>query len=119
MMMKFLVIENSRKFSYLEDGLTMRKYALGKVQILNGQQYLIIEIKRENKSLLMLILHSFQKIEWTDVIDELLQNLIKDSGVSLKESLAKVEAQGITIKKSKNSKKNYKHRAMLLVKRFT
>lgn len=57
-------------------------------------------------------------MNWNELIEELLRNLIKDSGVWLKESLSNIEEQGILIKKSKHSKKSYKHRAKLLLKKF-
>lgn len=62
-------IKDSRKFSFLDDGITRRKYALGKIQLLNGQHYLFIEIERESKSLAMLILHTNQDIIWHEVIE--------------------------------------------------
>lgn len=72
---------------------------------------MIIEIEREYKSLAMLILHTNQDVIWDEVIEHLLRNLVKDSGVWLKESLSETEEKGITIQKSKHSKKNYEHRA--------
>lgn len=54
-----------------------------------------------------------------DIIEQLLGNLVKDSEVWLKESLNEIEDKGVTIQKSKHSKKNYEHRASLIAKKFT
>ncbi|WEZ08678.1 Tn7-like element transposition protein TnsE [Priestia flexa] len=111
--------EDSRKFSFLDDGITRRKYALGSVQLLNGHHYFIVEIEREYKSLSMLILQAQQGIQWNIVIEQLLENLVKDNGAWLKESLKEVEDKGVTIQKAKHSKKSYRHRASLIAKKFT
>lgn len=66
----------------------------------------------------MLILHANQYVIWHEVIEQLLRNLVKDSGVWLKESLSEIEEKGITIKKSKHSKKNYEQRAKLLLSKI-
>ncbi|KAA0757985.1 hypothetical protein DN401_04040 [Bacillus sp. BF2-3] len=55
---------------------------------------------------------------WHEVIEPLLRNLVTDSGVWLKESLIEIEENGITIQKSKHSKKNYEHRASLVINKF-
>ncbi|EEL78722.1 hypothetical protein bcere0028_56650 [Bacillus cereus AH1271] len=111
--------EESRKFSFLDDGITKRKYALGSVQLLNGHHYFIVEIEREYKSLAMLILQGPQDVQWDTVIEQLLEKLVKDSGAWLKESLQEIEDKGVTIQKAKHSKKSYEHRASLIAKKFT
>lgn len=110
--------EDSRKFSFLDDGITRRKYALGSVQLLNGQHYFILEIEREYKSLAMLILEAQHGIYWDVVIEQLLENLVKDNGAWLKESLKEIEDKGVTVQKAKHSKKSYEHRAKLLLSKI-
>ncbi|MBM6770531.1 Tn7-like element transposition protein TnsE [Bacillus tropicus] len=107
--------KESRKFRFLDDGITKRKYALGSVQLLNGHHYFIVEIEREYKSLAMLILQGTQDIQWDTVIEQLLEKLVKDSGAWLKESLKEIEEKEVTIQKAKHSKKSYQHRAKLLL----
>lgn len=103
----------------MDDGVTRRKYALGSVQLLSGHHYFIVEIERQHKSLAMLILQEQQDIQWDNVIEQLLKNLVKDSGVWLKESLKKVEDKGVMIQKAKHSKKSYNHRATLLINKIS
>lgn len=92
---------------------------MGSVLLLNGHHYFIVEIEREHKSLAMLILQGQQEIHWDNVIEQLLENLVKDSGAWLKESLKEIEDKGVTIQKAKHSKKSYEHRASLIAKKFT
>ncbi|MGM9986958.1 MAG: Tn7-like element transposition protein TnsE [Bacillaceae bacterium] len=113
------ILEENRKFSFLDDGITRRKYALGSVRLLNGHHYFIVKIEREYKSLAMLILQAQQEIQWDTVIEHLLENLVKDSGAWLKESLKEIEDKGVTVQKAKHSKKSYRHRASLIAKKFT
>ena len=47
-----------RKFSYLDDGITNRKYIVASIELFNGRQYKVLEIEREIRSLSMLILSS-------------------------------------------------------------
>ncbi|MGF0004697.1 Tn7-like element transposition protein TnsE [Bacillus altitudinis] len=110
--------EDSRKFSFLDDGITRRKYALGSVQLFNGHHYFIVEIEREYKSLAMLILEAQQGTHWDIVIEQLLENLVKDNGAWLKESLKEIEDKGVTVQKAKHSKKSYEHRAKLLLSKI-
>ena len=112
-------IEELPTFSFLDDGITRRKYALGSVKLLNGHNYFIVEIEREYKSLAMLILQGQQDIQWDTVIEQLLRNLVKDSGAWLKESLKEIEDKGVIMQKVKHSKKSYRHRASLIAKKFT
>ncbi|MDJ1110406.1 Tn7-like element transposition protein TnsE [Macrococcus caseolyticus] len=111
--------EDSRKFSFLDDGIIRRKYALGSVQLLNGHHCFIVEIEREYKSLAMLILEAQQGTHWATVIEQLLDNLIKDNGAWLKKSLKEIEDKGVTVQKAKHSKKSYRHRTSLIAKKLT
>ncbi len=45
-----------RKFSYLDDEMRIRKYIVVSIDLFNGRQYMVLEIKRKSLSLSMLIL---------------------------------------------------------------
>ncbi len=109
------IFEESRKFSFLDDGITKRKYALESVQLLNEHHYFIVEIECEYKSLAMLILQGPQDIQWDTIIEQLPEKLVKDSGAWLEESLKEIEEKEVTIQKAKHSKKSYQHRAKVLL----
>lgn len=53
----------------------------------------------------MLILSSNVLIEWYNINEEMLVNLVNDGDVWLKNSLEKIEKKGILIVKVKHSKK--------------
>lgn len=66
----------------------------------------------------MLILSSTKSINWNQLIEGLLLNLVNSSGTWVKESLESLERSNVIIQKAKHSKKGYKHRAKLLVNKM-
>lgn len=84
------------------------------INLFNDKQYRIVEVEREIRSLSMLILSSDLSIDWDNIIEELLLDLVNDSGAWLKASLERLERKGVVVRKAKHSKKNFKHRAKLL-----
>lgn len=108
-----------RKFSYLEDGVTRRKYILAIIELLNGRHYRVLEIERETHSLSMLILLSTKvSLEWKSVIQDALVKLVEKNGVWAKEIITYIEAKGLIIKRVKHSRKNLRHRAENLIKKI-
>lgn len=107
-----------RKFSYLGDGITNRKYIVASIELFNGRQYKVLEIERESRSLSMLILSSDLLIDWYNINEEMLVNLVNDGGTWLRKSLKKIENKGVLIVKAKHSKKNFEHRAKLLCEKI-
>ena len=61
-----------RKFSYLDDGITNRKYIVISIELFNGRQYKVLEIERESRSLSMSILSSDLLIDWYNINEEML-----------------------------------------------
>lgn len=88
-----------RKFSYLDDGITNRKYILASIELFNGRQYKVLEIERESRSLSMLILSSTISMEWSSIIQDMLSGLVDKSGVWAKELITGIEREGIVIKR--------------------
>lgn len=107
--------DGKRVFSYLEDGVTPRQYTLATVSLFNGNEFKILEVERENCALSMLILSSTGLVNWNPLIDSLLLNLVNSSGTWVKESLEILERSNVIIQKAKHSKKEYAHRAKLLI----
>ena len=106
--------DGKRVFSYLEDGITPRRYALATVSLFNGKELKVLEVERENRALSILILSSTVSINWNQLIDSLLLNLVNSSGTWEREVLRNLERKNVVIQKAKHSKKGYKHRASLL-----
>ncbi|WP_257132050.1 Tn7-like element transposition protein TnsE [Bacillus wiedmannii] len=59
-----------RTFSYLDDGITKRKYIVASIELSNGRQYKVLEIERESRSLSMLILSSTSNVEWLSLLNK-------------------------------------------------
>lgn len=107
-----------RKFSYLEDGMTKRRYILAIIELLDGRRYRVLDIERENRSLSILIMSSPLAINWDNVIEEILLNLVSSSGVWVKEFILDMESRGVSVKKAKHSKKSKIHKAKLLAEKL-
>lgn len=112
------IVDGKRKFTYLDDGVTNRQYAVATINLFNDKQYRVVEVERESRSLSMLILSSDLAMDWDNVLEELLLNLVNDSGTWLKSSLEHIEKKDIIVKKAKHSKKNFEHRAKLLCEKL-
>lgn len=110
--------DGKRVFSYLEDGITPRRYALATVSLFNGKELKVLEVERENRALSILILSSTVSINWNQLIDSLLLNLVNSSGIWEREVLRNLERKNVVIQKAKHSKKGYKHRAGLLANKM-
>ncbi|MEZ2719683.1 Tn7-like element transposition protein TnsE [Niallia circulans] len=107
--------DGNRVFSYLEDGITPRRYALATVSPFNGNEFKILEVERENRALSMLILSSTVSVNWNQLIDGLLLNLVNSSGTWEKQSIQSLDRRNVMVQKANHSKKEYKHRAKLLI----
>lgn len=69
-----------KRFAKLDDGITKRKYGIGKIVIMDGREYSLIEIERETRSLSMLILKVNTYVNWNWVYSKVLIGLINESG---------------------------------------
>ena len=95
-----------RKFARLSNGITRRKYAIGKIIMRDGKECSLIEIERENKSLSMLILKVNEHIKWNLVYSRLLIGLVEKSGNWSNKAIKDVERQGVIVCRIKHIKKN-------------
>lgn len=100
-----------KKFSRLSDGITRRKYAIGKVTMVNGRECSLIEIERENKALSMLILKAYGHVKWNLIYSSLLIELVEESGKWSNEVIKKVQEEGIVVYRSKHIKNNIYEKA--------
>lgn len=95
-----------KRFSKLSDGVTKRKYAIGKINMMDGRECSLIEIERENKSLSMLILKAINNVKWNWIYSKLLFQLVEESGKWNNEVINTIRNQGIVVYRSKHIKKN-------------
>lgn len=97
---------HGKRFSRLNDGRTRRKYAVGKILMLDGREISLLEIEREDKSLSMLILKSVRVIKWKWVYNMLLFSLVNDSGKWSNNDIERIERMGIVVQRTKHVKKD-------------
>jgi len=108
-----------RKFAKLNDGITDRKCIIASVKMKCGQLYQVIEVECEHKSLSKIILSSYKKQNREEIHCQLLLNLVLDSGSWTSQSLNRLNNKGISVMKSKHSKKGIRHRVMLMLEKLT
>lgn len=80
----------------------------------NGQQFNIIEVEREKRSLSILILSSIINHDWKSIYNKVLVSLVNNSGTWSRKSLNSIENQGIRVVKAKHSSKEVRHKAEIL-----
>ncbi|HZG10945.1 Tn7-like element transposition protein TnsE [Bacillus sp. BNPI-92] len=107
-----------RKFTKLSDGVTKRRYIIAEILLMNGKQFNIVEIERENRSLSILILSSSTIHNWHPIYNKLLVNLINDNGTWTSKSLKIIENQDVIVMKAKHSSKGVRHRSELLLNKL-
>ncbi|KOC52426.1 hypothetical protein ADU90_09280 [Clostridium botulinum] len=100
-----------KRFSRLNDGVTKRKYAIGKIVMIDGRECSLIEIEREDKALSMLMLKANSSVKWNWIYSRLLLGLVDESGKWSNEVIKKAEEQGILFYRSKHIKKGIYERA--------
>ncbi|MFA6939512.1 MAG: Tn7-like element transposition protein TnsE [Clostridiaceae bacterium] len=109
-----IIIDNvpdGKKFSKLSDGITKRKYAIGKIRMENGRECSLIDIEREEKALSILILKANVNVKWNLLYSRLLLGLVNESGKWSNEAIKKVQEEGIVIDRSKHIKNNIYEKA--------
>ena len=95
-----------RKYSKLSDGITQRKYIIGKLLLNDGREFSLIEIEREDKSLSMLMLQSYENVNWKKIYSSLLLGLVNESGKWSNKVLGEIEKRGIIITRVRHLNKN-------------
>lgn len=107
-----------KRFSRLKDGITKRRYAIGKIIMLNGREYSLIEVERENKALSMLLLKSNNKVKWEWIYSKLLLQLVEESGKWSNKVIEKLEAQEVNVYRNKHVKKSVFEKANFIYEKL-
>lgn len=89
--MNYLGIE---LFLELSDGVTRRKYGIGKVTM--------IDVERENRSLSMLVLTAKGKVNWHWVYNRILYGLVNESGLWSNEVIYHICEIGIKVESKRH-----------------
>lgn len=102
--------KRGKRFSKLSDGITKRRYAVGKVTMIDGRECSLIKIEREVKSLSMLILKTKNRVNWNWIYSKLLIGLVDKSGKWSNNQVNKFENMGIVVLRVKHIKNGvYEH----------
>ncbi|MFX0549533.1 Tn7-like element transposition protein TnsE [Hathewaya histolytica] len=70
-----------RAFSTLSDGETRRKYAIGKITMVDGTERSLIDIEREGRALSILVLNAQGNVNWKWIYSKLIYGVVNESGV--------------------------------------
>jgi len=81
----------------------------------NGNQFNIIEVERDDRSLSTLILSSHNICNWSSVYYRLLINLVNQNGTWTSNLIKSIENENITVIKAKHSSKGIRNRAKYLL----
>lgn len=71
--------KKGKKFAFLSDGVTRRRYIVGKV-VMHDTIYSLIEIERESRSLSILLLYSKGNVNWNKIYLSVVLGLVNKSG---------------------------------------
>lgn len=89
--------KRGKRFSKLSDGITRRKYAIGKVIMEDDRECSLVEIQREKKSLSMLILKANSNVTWNLAYSKLLLGLVNESGKWSNRIIEELYTEGIAV----------------------
>lgn len=98
-------LPKGKKFSKLSDGITKRRYAIGKITMVDDIECSLIEIEREEKALSLLILKSTIKTNWNWIYRKLLIRLVDESGNWSNEVIKHAYENGVVVYRNKHIKK--------------
>lgn len=105
---------DTKRFVYLNDELTERKYVIAEVKLFSGKEISIFEVEREAKSLstLIILINGFQKNYF---YVQILSELIEKHGNWNKEKLKVINTNHLTVR---HGKRDIHHRAYLLFQKL-
>jgi uncharacterized protein (DUF58 family) len=109
-------VGGERRFKYLIDGVTRRRYAWAEVKLQNGRLVNVLEVERELYSLSTLFVYSEQISDYRSVIQKLFSNLIYDHGSWLSKSLNSIRDMGVQLSKLKHGLNEPETRANTIAK---
>lgn len=106
---------STKRFVYLSDGVTERKYVIAEIKLFSGKDVSIIEIEREDKAISTLICLKFSFENKLRKYHKIIMGLINNNGVWDKEEFQINILKCITLR---HGKKNNTHRANLIFKKM-
>lgn len=106
---------STKRFVYLSDGKTERKYAIAEIKLWSDKEVSIIEIEREDKSVATLIFVLENRGNPVYAYGKILMGLINTSGTWEKEQIRFYSTYFLTLR---HGKSDVIHRANLIITKF-
>lgn len=107
-----------RKFSILSDGITKRKYAIGKLVMSDDTECSLIEVERDGNVLSTLILKVNILVNWERIYSILLLELVNKSGKWSNSIIKKFIKMGITVIRNKHIQKDINEKEEQIYKKI-
>lgn len=102
----------TKRFVYLSDGVTERKYVIAEVKLFTGKVFNVIEVEREEKSISTFIHFAAKSENKLYELNMILKGLIDNNGVWDKLQLSYKQINYLTLR---HGKKEYRHRATVIL----
>lgn len=106
---------DTKRFVYLSDAVTERKYVIAEVKLFSGKKISVIEVEREDKAISTLICFLDNQENKKYVYHRILNGLINGSEAWDKEQLQFSNIDFLTLR---HGKKNFEHRAKLFIRKI-
>lgn len=107
---------NAKRFVYLSDGVTERKYVIAEIRLFSSKEVSVIEVEREGKALSTLIsFMSSQQNRGNYYYQQILNGLINNQGAWDKEQLQINNIDFLTLR---HGKRDFEHRAKNLLNKL-
>ena len=103
---------DTKRFVYLSDGVTERKYVIAEVKLFSGRAVDVIEVEREDKAISTFIYFTDRPENKLYELNIILKGLIDNNGVWNQEQLRYKQINYLTLRHGKNE---YKHRATVIL----
>lgn len=98
--------KKGKRFARLSDGVTRRRYAIGKIIMMNGRECSLIDVEREGRALSMLILKGDKLTRWKEIYNLMLLSLVNESGNWSSQVVNRFKIAEIEVLRVKHIKKN-------------
>lgn len=106
---------NTKRFVYLSDSVTERKYVIAEVRLFPGKEVSVIEIEREEKAIATLLYTVDSPQNKIYEYKLIIVGLIKNNGVWDKLQLQFKSSNYLTLR---HGKRDYEHRANIILKKI-
>ncbi|MFD2868961.1 Tn7-like element transposition protein TnsE [Kurthia populi] len=103
---------DTKRFVYLSDGVTERKYVIAEIKLLSGKIFKVIEVEREEKAISTFIYFSTRIENKLYELNVIFKGLIEKNGVWDKMQLSYTRINYLTLR---HGKKEYRHRATVIL----